>query len=241
MQKQTSAQLKAAAKAQLMGNYPTVIGAICMMFLFSSLLTSILNKALLLSLTGKSLTLSVMVIFLELGVLVLSGMMQAGLSYMMLKLTAGQPIYTGDLFHCFIHNPGRIAKMSLYLGLILEALNFPGMLLNAVFLNHVSMGTSLAYKLVSFGTAILTVYVAILFSQIFYVAIDFPNYTPADCFKASITLMKGNKGRLFYIMISFLPFILLGLITFFVPYLWIVPYVEMTLAYFYLDIIRNRN
>ena len=104
MQKQTSAQLKAAAKVQLMGNYPTVIGAVCMMFLFSSILTSILNKALLLSLTSKSIGVSAMVIVLELGVMVLSGMMQAGLSYMMLKLTADQPIYSGDLFHCFIHD-----------------------------------------------------------------------------------------------------------------------------------------
>ena len=54
-------------------------------------------------------------------------------------------------------------------------------------------------------------------------------------------IMKGHKGRLFYISISFLPLYLLGIFSFFIAFLWLLPYTNTVMANFYMDLMKNRN
>jgi uncharacterized membrane protein len=49
--------------------------------------------------------------------------------------------------------------------------------------------------------------------------------------------MNGNKFRLFKLYLSFIPLILLGIITFFIPLLWVNAYMEASQAAFYQDLI----
>jgi hypothetical protein len=53
--------------------------------------------------------------------------------------------------------------------------------------------------------------------------------------------MKGNKGRFIYLLVSFIPLFLLGMLTCCVGFLWIIPYMQATLAQFYLDLVQNKN
>lgn len=53
--------------------------------------------------------------------------------------------------------------------------------------------------------------------------------------------MSGNKGRLFYIYLSYIPFLFLGTLSCGIALLWVIPYMNATLAEFYMDIIRNRS
>ena len=58
----------------------------------------------------------------------------------------------------------------------------------------------------------------------------------------AIRLMKGNMGRLFYIEVSFIPLFLLGVLSLGIGLLWITPYLNATLANFFLDLMeQNRN
>ena len=54
-------------------------------------------------------------------------------------------------------------------------------------------------------------------------------------------LMSGNKIRLFYIFLSFVPLLLLGLLSCGIALLWVSPYMNATLAEFYMSIINNSN
>ena len=76
-----------------------------------------------------------------------------------------------------------------------------------------------------------------MLSQSFYLLQDFPDRSVPDLLKMSIRLMKGNKWRFFRMLLSFIPLTLLGIITLFIPLLWLHSYVETSLAAFYQDLI----
>ncbi|HEY8444131.1 MAG TPA: DUF975 family protein [Clostridia bacterium] len=57
-----------------------------------------------------------------------------------------------------------------------------------------------------------------------YIAVEYPELSPADCIKMSNDMMKGNKGRLFLLDLSFIGWFLLGIATFFAGFLFIIPY-----------------
>ena len=48
-------------------------------------------------------------------------------------------------------------------------------------------------------------------------------------------LMAGHKGRLFCLQLSFIGWALLAALTFGIGYLWLIPYVQTSMAAFYLD------
>ena len=48
--------------------------------------------------------------------------------------------------------------------------------------------------------------------------------------------MKGNKWRYFYINLSFIPLLLASMLTCYIGLLWLMPYMEATMAAFYLDL-----
>jgi uncharacterized membrane protein len=51
--------------------------------------------------------------------------------------------------------------------------------------------------------------------------------------------MKGNKFRLFYLNVTFLPLYLLGCVTLFIPLLWVSVYRYATTCAFYQDLIAH--
>ncbi|MEG0549994.1 MAG: DUF975 family protein [Vagococcus sp.] len=56
----------------------------------------------------------------------------------------------------------------------------------------------------------------------------------------SRSLMKGHKGRLFWIDLSFIGWYLLGFMTFGIAMLWVNPYMSATKAAFYNDLAKDR-
>ena len=54
-------------------------------------------------------------------------------------------------------------------------------------------------------------------------------------------IMKGHKGRLFYICISFIPLYLLSMLSCGLAVLWIEPYSNTVMANFYMDLMRQRD
>ena len=77
------------------------------------------------------------------------------------------------------------------------------------------------------------------YSQVYYLLLDFPDYSAKELLKMSWKLMKGNVGRLLYIQVSFLPLTLAGLLSFGIGLLFVQPYQNMTYTLFYLDLIQE--
>ena len=75
-------------------------------------------------------------------------------------------------------------------------------------------------------------------SQVFYLALDYPDLTAGEILRLSLKVMKGKKRQLFIIQLSFLPLYLLGVLSFGIGLFWIVPYQKMTLTLYYLDLMK---
>ena len=78
----------------------------------------------------------------------------------------------------------------------------------------------------------------LVFSQCYFLLLDFPDYTVKQLLRSSMRIMKGHKGRLFYLQVSFIPLVLLALLTCGIGMLWLTPYVQMTYTCFFLNLMN---
>ena len=74
---------------------------------------------------------------------------------------------------------------------------------------------------------------SIRYSQTFFILRDNPGMSPREAIKESMRLMNGYKMQYFKLGLSFLGWILLGCVTLGIGLLWVLPYIETSLAVFY--------
>lgn len=70
----------------------------------------------------------------------------------------------------------------------------------------------------------------------YFILNDNPDITYDEARKRSVEMMKGNKGKLFRIYLSFIGWYILSLFTFGILLLFTRPYVRMTVYQFYKSI-----
>lgn len=98
--------------------------------------------------------------------------------------------------------------------------------------------------IVAIGFALLIVPGVILsyrYRLVYYVMFENPEKSVFACMRESGRLMRGNKLRLFRLDLSFIGWELLSAVvtTLFLPVLdlWLTPYIELSRAYFYTDLV----
>lgn len=234
----SSANLKSAARGQLLGHYGTAIGGL-MIFMCIEMAFNMLTASL-----EDITTIPGMIVFFFTTLLIslLSGIFSAGYCFLFLKLSCGQPAYASDVFYAFRNNTRKVLPLTLFVSVVSEVLMLPSLFFFQRFLNHGTHGLDLllaSLSLVILG--IVLIWFELTFSQLYYLMLDFPNYTTKQILQSSAQIMKGNKGRLLYLSISFLPLILLSLLSFGIGMLWLVPYMQATNTNFYLDTMRHRT
>ncbi len=62
-----------------------------------------------------------------------------------------------------------------------------------------------------------------------------------ETLKLSYNMMKGHKLDLFVLMISFYGWMILGSLTFGILYIWLYPYMQVSMTKFYVEILNNYN
>ena len=77
---------------------------------------------------------------------------------------------------------------------------------------------------------------ALSYSMSFYILADNPDMTAGEALKESMRITKGHKGQLFVLGLSFIPWYLLGMITFGIAFIYVVPYISTTIANFYKEL-----
>ena len=71
------------------------------------------------------------------------------------------------------------------------------------------------------------------YSQAFFILAENPDMSPMECLKESKRIMKGRKMDLFVLYLSFIPWMLLVCVTFFIAGIWVIPYMTLTFTNFY--------
>lgn len=77
---------------------------------------------------------------------------------------------------------------------------------------------------------------ALSYSQTFFILAEDKNIKAQDAIKKSKAMMMGNKKKLFYLCLRFFGWFLLSLLTLGIGFLWLMPYMQITMVKFYEDI-----
>ena len=225
----TSAKLKMAARKKLNGNYLVIISSLLLFVLigWDCLLVADLIEA---SWLAPILT-----------IIVCSSLIM-GFVGMILKVSRGKKINFVDIFD-------RTDLLIKYIGLtvilflvgllawVLEFLAFKSLII--IMLYQTELNAMLSVLLIIFGmllsTAILlvSIYIAISFSQSYFILYDEPNLKITRVLGKSFDMMGNYILEYFVLALSFIGWIILGLFTFCLLYIWLIPYMLVTFANFY--------
>ncbi|MFW5795010.1 MAG: DUF975 family protein [Bacillota bacterium] len=74
------------------------------------------------------------------------------------------------------------------------------------------------------------------YSMTFFILVDNPNLAPTEAIQRSKEMMRGNKGKLFLLYLSFIGWYILAILTFGIGFIFLEPYIQMTVANFYDDL-----
>lgn len=231
-----SAQLKAQARDALTGHYLTLSGAFFTLFVLNYIIT--VPDALIRSRSAAGTIVYYALLFLF---RLFFAIFTVGLAYLFLSNACGQRINMGNLFMGFSHGPGKIMQLAL----LPTALEFvPDCLSTYCMTRYLTdfNGQWLFYTLLALLVyVVIYCLVLILYSQIYYVTLDFPEMEVLECLRYSRKLMKGHRLQYLYLVFSFFPLVLLGAITCGIGLLYVYPYMDQTLAFYYLDLVHEQN
>lgn len=164
---------------------------------------------------------------------------QTGICLFFLNMACGQPYKADHLFYGFQNNPKASFTVSAATTFVttLSLLPFEALRYFYWMTEDISF---MYYALLALPIGYLVMYpIQLSLSQSYYLLLDFPNYTGKQALLASCKLMKKHMGRLFLLQLSFLPLMFLCIFTFFIGFLWLVPYMNMTYTLFFLDIMKT--
>lgn len=233
----TRAELKDLAKARLEGRYSAAIVAIlsveCIRLLVSYSIALIIPGTDFLSYIISLLASAVTAVFL--------GIYQTGLSLFFLKIACKQHARTDDIFYGMRYQPSR----SITVSLVITAANFicltPYQVLATLYLNTRQSTYLILTLILAVLGLLIYIPVSLILSQSYFLLLDFPDYSGTKALSASCKIMKGHMGRLFGIQVTFLPLMLLGVLTCGIGMLWVTPYMNTTYALFFLDIMNPQK
>lgn len=169
---------------------------------------------------------------------VVVGIISLGNVFFYLKMNCNLIPRVSDLFIGFRENAGRNVAVAFILALPQLLVDIPTVLVSIVYFRLGDAGLMVIMALVTLVTLIIFVVLELGLMPVPYIIHDFPDYTAKEAVAASFKKMRGNKARLFGLLLSFIPYYILGLLTFGIGLLWIYPLVEATKAQFYLDLMN---
>ena len=217
----SSTSLKSQAKGQLLGKYGILAGTYAIHALCVSALSGITS----LFLNPGSVIEYIIYFAVSFLISIFSGLFSYGEAYIYLKTSCGQQSVLSDLFYGFKQTPDRIIRVAVLSLLPQETLlNGYGMLL---------------FSLLTVVCAVIGMLLMLTYSQSYYLLLDFPDCSAREALRKSRDMMKGSKGRLFYIDLTFVPLMLLCVLTCGIGLLWLMPYMQATKSNFYLDLVKQ--
>jgi len=74
------------------------------------------------------------------------------------------------------------------------------------------------------------------YSQTFYIVADNPDMPGPEALRLSKAMMRGFKGKLFYLLCRYIGWFLLGCVTLGIAFIWVFPMIYTALAAFYDDV-----
>ncbi|MDR3309718.1 MAG: DUF975 family protein [Oscillospiraceae bacterium] len=169
-----------------------------------------------------------------------------GASWYWLRLASGEKAKWTSLFACF-QRAGALLLLLLYTELLVLLWTLPFIAACAAFgfLAVRFSAPALSGVSILFACAgmVAAVVANLRYAFAVFIMHDNPEFRVAECVRQSVRLIRGNKGRLFLLKLSFIGwYVLAGIVAAYLGFdvlaLWITPYAGISVAVFYL-FLRN--
>ena len=167
----------------------------------------------------------------------LSVVLTAGVLRFFYHICTGQAFGMGDLLYGFKNKWWRFVGLGFLLTVIGLIIGVPQSIVQAA--RTINPWATWLYGLELFLTLftfVVSVVISLFFGQAVYILVEDRDKKVFSSLAESVRLMRGNKGRYFYLSLSFIGIYLLSFCTLGLGYLWAMPYMYCTYTYFYLDI-----
>ena len=230
----TTETVKAYARERMLGNYGKAIAAILTVAALRMIATGIIGSVF--SAPGvMMLILSYIASFI---IELIGGILTAGLAFIFLKIMYGQDAVSVDVFHAFTEQPDKAVRITLILAIAAQLWEIPvALLAYAPF----GAGSIPLLSVIALAGLVAFLYIWLTYYMAFYLLQDFPERSAIELLYMSRELMRGNRWRLFILLMSFLPMFLLSIVAFFIPMLWVSAYMQATQANFYRELMIARR
>lgn len=232
--RRTSAELKRLSREQLNGHWGLAIGVNLLMQLITTAL--LMPFYFLFVFSGGGMVQYVTYMVATIIISAVSIVIQCGIMRIYMGFARGEEVSLGMMFSEFTRRPDRYILGYLLLFAIDFACVLPGSICMTVGL---TAGTALAIAIgVSLYLAgvIVMVLVSLGLSQVFLLLIEDEELKVMEAFRKSSEMMVGSKGRLFYIDLSYIGWVLLGVLSCGIGMLWVMPYITQVSINFYREL-----
>ena len=236
----SNTEIKRIARENLTGNYRVPMMAMVLSYLITSTIQSIFQTR-----VEESQSTGAYIAYFLASVIamVLSSVFALGISQIHLNLARGKEVHTGMIFHGFRQANRYVPAAAILCGMEM-VLSIPLGYGTYEFLRYFNASDpfdadNLKAICIFVGgwlvSMILLYLLQLVFGMFFYVVLDYPDMTIGQCMKGAVVGLKGNRGALLGLFLSFLGMGILGLLSFGLGFLWVGPYYEQSVALFYLD------
>ncbi len=248
-QQKTCAQLKVLAKEQLLGNYGKIAGAFAVIIAIYFAVFSVAYGFGVAGLMGaaffggshitSAMIGSIIILFLIMLIIVaLFYCMEIGLIHMAIQIARGNQVELKDVFFVFSHHPDKALGLFFLFYFANILMSIPACVVQIVYADDITnFGPMfLLYIVLYIGSIVGSVMLSLVYGLRFYFYCDHPDWKALDCAKQSRIVLQGQKGRFFYISLSFIGWYFLVLISCGLAILWVGPYFMTVLANFYREL-----
>ena len=228
----SSSELKAIAKEKSLDKYGTLIFANILIFAIQFIVSALVTVS-----GPANIFLFCINELITLVISILVGILVSGKDYLYMNLLYSQAVSTSDIFFGFKQHPNKAVTIQALFVVVDFLVSIPGTVIFYLSRTNPSSGLlGVLFIFIVLGL-IVNVYVSLTYSQAFFLLHDYPDKSAKELLAYSKEMMKGHRFRLLYLHISFIPLMIFGVITLFIPLLWISVYRYSTLTAFYQDMI----
>ena len=228
----SSSELKAIAKEKSLDKYGTLIFANILIFAIQFVISALVSV----NSSGNFLLFCINEL-ITLVISILVGILVSGKAYLYMNLLYSQAVSTSDIFFGFKQQPNKAVTIQALFVVVDFLVSIPGAILLRLVRTNPTSGALGGLIIVLTIGLIVNVYVSLTYSQAFFLLHDYPDKSAKELLSYSRDMMRGNKFKLLYLHVSFIPLFIFGIITLFIPLLWVSVYKYATLTAFYQDLI----
>lgn len=231
--KRTSKEIKRIARDILNNRYTIPMGA----FVTASLIPAVIEIPFSLSGSDYPTTIQVIIFLLAEYLIMLIGLvLNTGVAQVHLNMTRKLDYKLSQIFGPFRAGFERFMGAAFLLSILSIFCTIP-LILGAFYFNFMDLTALSVCILVLTGilSVGLCIILAVNYMFVPYFLLDCNQMKVLAAFQECRLMMKGNKKRLFLILLSFIGYSLLILCSFGIAALWAGPYMTQTMITFYLD------